>query len=182
MAGLGRPGSPVEREGIRRGKKIAAEADALLLLLDGSRRLAVEDRALVESYRKRKVILVLNKTDLPEKTTLADVSRIFPGLPAIGISALKGNCLAGLRAMIHDLFLPLIPSGEIVIFRKRDKLLLEELSARLDVLKEMVAGDRPIETVAEEARGVVAVISRLTGKIRADDVLDDIFSRFCIGK
>jgi tRNA modification GTPase len=182
MAGLGRPGSPVEREGIRRGEKIAAEADGLLLLLDGSRRLAAADRALVESYRKRKIILVLNKTDLPEKTSIADVRRLFPELPTIGISALKGNGLAELRTMIHDRFLPLLPSGEIVIFREREKLLLEELSARLAVLEEMVAGDRPIETVAEEARDVVAVIGRLTGEIRADDVLDDIFSRFCIGK
>lgn len=182
MAGLGRPGSPVEREGIRRGKKIAAEADALLLLLDGSRRLEAADRALVESYRKKKIILVLNKTDLPAKTKIADVRSAFPGLPVIGLSALKGRGLLELRAMIHDRFLPLLPAGEIIIFRKREKLLLEELAARLEAFRESAAGGRPIEMIAEDVRALVEVIGRLTGEVRDDDVLADIFSRFCIGK
>ena len=182
MAGLGRPGSPVEREGIRRGEKIAAEADALLVLLDGSRRLAAADRALVESYRKKKIILVLNKTDLPAKTKIADVQEAFPALPVIGISALKGDGVAELQTMIHDRFRPLLPRGEIILFRKREKLLLEDLAARLENVREAAAAGRPLETIAEDVRALVGVIGRLTGEVRDDDVLDDIFSRFCIGK
>jgi len=182
MAGLGRSGSPVEREGIRRGKKIAAGADGLLLLLDGSRRFSSADAALVESYRKRKMILVLNKTDLPEKTSPASVSRRFPDLPLAAISALTGNGLAALRQMIHDLFLPLIPSEDVIVLRERDKLLLEEVAVRLFQAREMILRERPIELAAEEAREIVAIIGRLTGEIRADEILDDIFSRFCIGK
>ena len=182
MAGLGRPGSPVEREGIRRGKNIAAESDGLLLLLDGSRRLSAPDCALIESYRTKRIILVLNKTDLPEKTTPAEVRRRFPELPLTAISALKGNGLAELRKMIYGLFFPLIPAADIVVFRKRDKLLLEEVSVRLFLAREMIQAGRPIELAAEEAREIVTLIGRLTGEIRADDILDDIFSRFCIGK
>ena len=182
MAGLGRPGSPVEREGIRRGKKIAAESDGLLLLLDGSRRLSASDCALIESYQTRKIILVLNKADRPEKTSPADVSGRFPELPLVRISALKGSGLAELRKMIYNLFFPLIPAGDIIVFRKRDKLLLEEVYVRLLRAREMIRNDRPIELAAEEAREVVALVGRLTGEIRADDILNDIFSRFCIGK
>jgi tRNA modification GTPase len=182
MAGLGRPGSPVEREGIRRGKKIAAESDGLLLLLDGSRRFSAPDGALIEFYRSRRTILVLNKTDLPEKTSMAEVNRRFPDLPLVGISALKGNGLAELRKMIYDFFFPLIPADDIIVFRKRDKLLLEEISVRLLRAKEMILHGWPIELAAEEAREVVALTGRLTGEIRADDIIDDIFSRFCIGK
>ncbi|MCX6566939.1 MAG: tRNA uridine-5-carboxymethylaminomethyl(34) synthesis GTPase MnmE [Candidatus Aminicenantes bacterium] len=182
MAGLGRPSSPVEREGVRRGKKIAAESDGLLLLLDGSRRFSAADGALIESYRSRRIILVLNKTDLPEKTSMADVNCRFPDLPLVGISALKGNGLAELRKMIYDLFFHLIPADEIIVFRKRDKLLLEEISVRLLRAKGMILRGRPIELAAEEAREVVALTGYLTGEIRADDILDDIFSRFCIGK
>lgn len=182
MAGLGRPGSPVEREGIRRGKKIAAEADAVLLLLDGSRKIKAADRALVESYRTKKIIIVLNKADLPRKTKLADVGRAFPDLPAAGLSALKGDGLPELRTMIHDRFRPVLPEGEIVIFRKREKLLLEDLAARLELLREAADGGWPIETIAEDLRAVVGVIGRLTGEVRDDDVLNKVFSRFCIGK
>ncbi|HOF82585.1 MAG: tRNA uridine-5-carboxymethylaminomethyl(34) synthesis GTPase MnmE [Acidobacteria bacterium] len=182
MAGLGRAGSPIEREGIRRGKKIAAEADGLLLLLDGSRRLSASDAALIESYRSRKIILVLNKTDLPEKTTPAEVTRRFPDLPVAAVSALRGDGLDVLRKMMYDVFFPLIPGRDIIVLRERDKLLLEEIAARLLRAKEMIASNQPIELAAEEAREIVTLTGRLTGEIRPDDILDDVFSRFCIGK
>lgn len=182
MAGLGRPGSPVEREGIRRGKKIAAQADGILLLIDISRRFSTEDRALIESYRRRKVILVLNKTDLPPKMEISDLQKRYPEIPSVEISALKGQGLAGLREMISTLFSPTIPIDEVVVFRTRDKLLLEEAAGHLFRSKEMIASDQSIEMIAEEIREVVAVIGRLTGEIRTDDVLNDIFSRFCVGK
>ena len=90
--------------------------------------------------------------------------------------------MAALRQLIHGLFTPLIPSEDVIVLRERDKLLLEEVAARLLRAREMVLRDRPIELAAEEAREIVAIIGRLTGEIRVDDILDDIFSRFCIGK
>jgi len=182
MAGLGRPGSPVEREGIRRGKKIAAEADGLLLLLDGSRALSPSDCRLIDSYRDRKVILVVNKTDLAAKIPVSELRRLYPGLPVAAISALKGMGIGPLRELIYRKFRPLETPDDLIVFRKRDKLLLEEISSRLLQAKKIVLGGGLIETVAEEAREIVSVIARMTGEIRPDDILNDIFSRFCIGK
>ncbi len=182
MAGLGRPGSPIEREGILRGKKIAAEADGLLLLLDGSRAFADSDRRLIESFRGRKVILVLNKTDLAAKVRVSDLRRCYPGIPVAAVSALKGAGIDALRNLIYRMFRPLDSADDLLVFRKRDKLLLEEMSVRLLRAKKIVLSGGLIETVAEEAREVVSVIARMTGEIRTDDILDDIFSRFCIGK
>jgi len=182
MAGLGRARSRVERDGIRRGKKIASAADGLLLLIDGSRRFSAEDRTLIDSYRKRKLMLVLNKADLPAKTTPADLRKRYPEIPVLEISALRKKGLAELREKINELFAPIIPSDEIVVFRTRDKLLLEEGLAHLRRARDMVARGRAIEMIAEEARHVIEVIGRLTGEIRSDEVLNDIFSRFCVGK
>jgi tRNA modification GTPase len=182
MAGLGRASSRVEREGIRRGKKIASAADGLLLLIDGSRRFSAEDRTLIASYRKRKMLLVLNKADLPPKTTPADLRKRYPDIPVLEISALRKKGLADLREKINELFAPIIPSDEIVVFRTRDKLLLEEALTHLRRARDMVVRGRAIEMIAEEARRVIDVIGRLTGEIRSDEVLNDIFSRFCVGK
>lgn len=182
MAGLGRARSRVEREGIRRGKKIASTADGILLLIDGSRRFSAEDRTLVDSYRKRKMLLVLNKADLPPKTTPADLGKSYPDIPVLEISALRKKGLAELREKISELFAPIIPSDEIVVFRTRDKLLLEEALTHLRRAREMVAGGRAIEMIAEEVRQVIEVIGRLTGEIHSDEILKDIFSRFCVGK
>jgi tRNA modification GTPase len=182
MAGLGPAKSGVEREGIRRGKKIASAADGLLLLVDGSRRFSSEDRELIDSYKNRKMILVLNKTDLPPKTGPDDLRARYPEAPILEISALRKKGLADLREKIHELFAPIIPSDEIVVFRTRDKLLLEEALAHLRRAKDMAARGQAIEMIAEEVRLVIGVIGRLTGEIRSDDVINDIFSRFCVGK
>lgn len=182
MAGWERSESPIEREGIRRGKKIAAESEGLLLLLDGSRPLSSKDRRLIDFFRERKIILVVNKSDLPPKIRIADLRRLYPGTPAAAVSALTGKGLRPLRTMIYRKFRPLQPADDIIVFRKRDKLLLEEISVRLLKTRKIILGGGPIETVAEEAREIVSVIGRMTGEIRADDILNDIFSRFCIGK
>jgi tRNA modification GTPase len=182
MAGLGRPGSPVEREGIRRGVRIAAEADGLLLLLDGSRKIAASDHRLIESYRGRKVILIINKIDLGKKIRPADLRLLYPDVPLAAISALRCTGVEALRELIYRMFRPPEETEDPVVFRKRDKLLLEEMSARLLQAKEILRAGDPIEMIAEEAREIVSVIARMTGEIRPDDILNDIFSRFCIGK
>ena len=182
MAGLEKARSPVEREGVRRGTKIASEADGLLLLLDGSRSFGRESRRLIERYRDRKIILVINKTDLPSKVGAADLRKLYPGLPVVAISALKGTGIRPLREWLSRTFRPDQTDDDIVIFRKRDKLLLEEMTARLLRAKKIILDGGLIETVAEEAREIVSVIARMTGEIRTDEILDDIFSRFCIGK
>ncbi|MBN1939453.1 MAG: tRNA uridine-5-carboxymethylaminomethyl(34) synthesis GTPase MnmE [Candidatus Aminicenantes bacterium] len=182
MAGLGRPGSPVEREGIERGIKIAAEADGLLFLLDGSREMTQSDRKMILSYRDRKVILIVNKADLGKKIRAAALRRLCPGFPIVSVSALKGTGIGDLRELIYRTFRPLEAAEDLVVFRKRDRLFLEEMSAHLLQAKKNLLFGEPIETVAEEAREIVSVIARMTGEIRPDDILNEVFSRFCIGK
>ena len=84
--------------------------------------------------------------------------------------------------MIHDLFLPLLPLRGNRHLPERESSFWRSSPPGWPSSRRWSPAIGPIETVAEEAREVVAVIGRLTGEIRADDVLDDIFSRFCIGK
>ncbi len=128
MAGLGRAGSPIER-GHPPREKIAAEADGLLLpgWIPAAFRF---DAALIESYRSRKIILVLNNGSSGEDDS-GRVTRRFPDLPVAAVSALRGDGLDVLRKMMYDVFFPLIPGRDIIVLRERDKLLLEEIAARL---------------------------------------------------
>jgi tRNA modification GTPase len=182
MAGLGIPSHPVEKEGIRRAKKIAAQADGILLVFDSSRKESREDYRLIQKFKNKKTILVFNKIDLCQRINKKALKSKASALPSIEVSALKGTNLGKLKKIVHEHFVPNQTQQEEVIVHLRQKLLLE------DILNCLVAGQRllhqgyPEEYYAEEIRKAVPLIGQLTGEIRAGDVIQEIFSRFCVGK
>jgi tRNA modification GTPase len=182
MAGLGAPGSAIEKEGIKRGRRLAAQADGILFVVDGSRPDEREDIALLERYLNKSILFIINKIDKRQRLR-ADLLRTrFPGIPFVEISALKGTNIDKLRDIIYQTFAPKVGPQDDVLFHLRDKLLLEEALGHLKNASKTLGEGHSEEVVAEEIREMVSAIGRLTGEIRADDVLDNIFGRFCVGK
>jgi len=182
MAGLGRTSSLIEKEGMKKGNKIASQAEGLLVLIDVSRKETREDFALIEKYKQKKILLVFNKIDLPSKMDAAKIKNRYRDLPSLDISALKGTNLIHLKNKIYEIFLPKLKDWEDVIFHLRQKLLIEEILDHLKNGRELLESGFPEEVYAEEIRKIVPVVGRLTGEIHADDVIENIFSRFCLGK
>jgi tRNA modification GTPase len=182
MAGLGRAASALEDEGMRRGRKIAGRANGLLILLDASRAAGRDDLALLTEYRERKALVVFNKIDLPRKMDIAAIRKAFPGFPSIEVSALKGKNIRKLLDRIHAVFAPAAPEAGEVVVHERQKRLLEAVSVRLvRALKSLEEGHSE-EIAAEEVREAAPLLGRLTGEIGAEEVIGDIFDRFCVGK
>jgi tRNA modification GTPase len=181
MAGLGGAAHPVARTGIARGKKIAREADGLLLVLDASRRESEEDEKLLRNYRAKKILLVLNKTDLPRRIDLPRIRKLAPGSPLVEVSALKGTNVDKLRAEIRALFGPKPGIETDIILHLRQKDCLQGI---LDSLRRAaaLAGRHADEVCAEEIRGAMRFVGELTGEVRTDEVLAEVFGRFCVGK
>lgn len=182
MAGLGRPAHPVERTGIARGQKIAREADGLLLVLDASREESEEDRRLVQKYQGKRAIFVLNKNDLPRKIPSPRVRELAGTSPIVEISALKGRNIDNLRSQIRTFFAPGPGKEEEIILHARQKDLLAEILEALRRAEGLLAKRHADEVCAEEIRAAVRLIGELTGEVRVEEVLDDIFGRFCVGK
>jgi tRNA modification GTPase len=182
MAGLDNAIHPIEREGIQRGSQLAAKADGILLVLDASRPETEADLQLVEKYRNKNTILIWNKTDLPQKMANGWLGEWAEDLPRLEISALKGHNLSRLKAKIHDVFIPERKRGEDVILHLRQKLLLEDIGKALESSLQVLAQGFSEEVLAEEMRSIPPLIGQLVGDIRTDDILEQIFSRFCIGK
>jgi tRNA modification GTPase len=182
MAGLGKPIHPVERKGILKGQKIAREADGLMLVLDGSRPEAAEDERLIRRFRGKKAILVVNKADLPRRIDRRRVQALSDGAPLVEISALKGTNLDRLRGEIRRTF---VPSGDFrdeVVLHARQKDALLEIREALSEAGRLLAAGHAEEICAEELRRALILMGRLTGEIRTEEVMADIFSRFCVGK
>jgi tRNA modification GTPase len=181
-AGLRESTDPVEQEGVRRSRASLQGADLGLLVVDSSAGLAAEDERLIAELDARKTPLLVawNKTDLPG-------SRPVPELPAgrfVALSALNGDGLEPLRDRIAASLAPVtVGRGERVLLsslRQRDALSRAQQA--------MAAGSRAMaeglgsELVVEELRLALRELGRVLGETTPDDILDDLFSRFCIGK
>ncbi len=182
MAGLGSPLHPVEKEGIKRGKKLASQADGILLLLDVSCKETPEDFKLIKKSKDKKILLIFNKIDLPLKMNTERVKKQAEHIPNIEISALKGTNLKKLKDTIYKLFIPDLEEDNEIILHLRQKLILDEILDSLIEGQSLLKQGYPEEIYAEEIRKVIPLIGQLTGEIRADDIINDIFSRFCVGK
>lgn len=182
MAGLDRPSHPVEEEGIRKGLELASRADGILLVLDSSRPETQVDLRLIRKYRHKKAIFLFNKCDLRGKIDKEKCWAVNMQQPWLEISALNGTNLEKLKGMIQRVFVPVAAAEEDVILHQRQKFLLEQALVPLESALRLMDQGYPEEVAAEEIRRALPPIGGLTGEIRADDVIESIFSRFCVGK
>ncbi len=182
MAGLGRPSHPVEKRGIARGQKIAREADGLLIVIDASRKDSEEDERLIRRFQGKRCLIVLNKSDLPRRLAAGKVRELAGPSPVVEVSALKGRNIDGLRSRISDLFVPGAIKEEEIVLHARQKDALEGILEALRRAQALLAGKHTAEVYAEEIRAAIGLVGELTGEVRAGEVLDEIFGRFCVGK
>lgn len=182
MAGLARPRDPIEEESIRRGKALAEEAEGILLLLDASQKAAEEDLELAAKYCSKKLIIAFNKADLPRKIDKDKVLARAPHAPHLEVSALKKTNIEKLKELMAKTFSSYEKTPEVVVLHLRQKLLLEEIGRNLVNARERHRTNTSEEIIAEDIRRTLNLIGQLTGEITSDDVLEAVFSNFCIGK
>ncbi len=182
-AGIRDTEDPVEREGVRRSREIVAGADLVLFLLDGGRSAAAEDLAAYAEVASRPHLVLLNKSDLPP----GESGERFRGEGRLGtlrISAKTGEGLEDLRLAAAAHLLP----GEGAILAEAPLTRVRHLDAvrRADGAMERAFaalrdGLSP-EFAAADVRDAAHALSELTGEVAPEEILDAIFSCFCIGK
>ncbi len=182
-AGLRPAQDRVEELGIRRTRERLAQADLILYLVDGSLPLAPEVRRDLAELGERPGLAVVNKVDLPQELSLSDLERAT-SLPIIKISALTGEGLENLKQQIVDLVLQggLNTTGEIVTQARHHQHLRRCLTCLHQARKLLEASDTPWELAALELQEAIRELGEITGQEVGDDVLDRIFSEFCLGK
>jgi len=181
-AGLGNPQKAVDREGLRRSLEQAGQADGVLFLFDRSRPATAADHRLLKQWPKARSVLVFNKSDRPARLDRRALKRASASSPAVSVSARTGAGLPELRRLLARVFSPKSGPGGDVILHLRQKLLLEEMAARVAEAGGCLRSGRPLEIAAEELRRALPAAESLLGRIPAREVLENIFSRFCVGK
>lgn len=181
-AGIRITDDPVEEEGVRRARGKLETADLVLLVIDGSRALTEDDLLAIEWCRGREVLVVSNKSDLGA----LPVPEALDQFPLVRVSALDGSGLVSLTRAICDRF-----TGEDVFSETRETVIVTDrrhrqalLTARASLgrFRENLVGGMSPEFGAIELREALEALGEITGETTPDDILERIFTRFCIGK
>lgn len=172
----------VEAEGIRLAIERIASADLVIFLLDGSRSFDSDDLMVYELIKDAHYVQVINKCDLPQALTMPAE---LPAVKTIAISTLSQDSIASLKALISDSFLhgKAVDSREEVFINKaRHRDLLVSVAGVLEKYVNSVDCCPPDELLAVDLRDALHLLGQVSGTTTPDDILDIIFSQFCIGK
>jgi tRNA modification GTPase len=185
-AGLRAGGDEVESEGVERARDALERSAVVVWVVDGSVALDDEDRALAARLAggpdgARAVVVAINKRDLPERAPRAEVAALSAGAPVVETSALDGAGVAELRAALTAAVAGPRGVGSAVA-NPRHIEALRRGRAALERAAAAAAGDAPGEIVALEIREALLALGEVTGETVAEDLLERIFRRFCVGK
>ncbi|MFH1878533.1 MAG: tRNA uridine-5-carboxymethylaminomethyl(34) synthesis GTPase MnmE [Candidatus Omnitrophota bacterium] len=183
-AGIIETRDKVELEGIKRSREKLASADIALFVLDSSRPLTVQDEEIYGTIRDKNCIIAANKSDLPRGFDLERYSGVFSGKSVLEVSAKNREGLEKIEDAISDALFKGkgLPSGGEVVTNIRHKKCLESALEALKRAGDILNGDFNPELAASDLYEAAHSIGLILGESIADDVLDRIFSGFCIGK
>lgn len=181
-AGIRKTDDLVENIGVEKSKKLIESADLILFVVDGSRPLDEEDIRIHEAIKAEKVIGILNKIDIREDIDLSPLTKINKWLE---ISAIKNQ---GIDEMEEEIYKHIIEenvedsSQKITITNIRHKSALEKTKQSVENIFETIENGLPMDLMAVDIKGALDSLSEVTGEISSEDLLDHIFSNFCVGK
>ena len=186
-AGIRDTDEMVEKIGVERSLSYIREADMVLLMVDGSRSISEEDRKIFDMMEERDFLLVVNKSDLPLLADIGELKERFPDVPVIYTST-KGEsgekAVESLRRALFDkLDIKNHGEGEISLVRdEREADILRRAKEHLEDGVKSLDGKMGEDCISIDLRSALDTLGELTGENAENSVIDEIFSKFCIGK
>lgn len=180
-AGIRKTRGVAESIGVKRTRNTLEVSEIILHVCDGSRPISSADSEIMHMYHNKHAILVLNKADLPEQFRLTEE---IPNVSCVRVSALRGDGLETLRDKLVELaYSGTVGSTDVdVAINERQSNLLSCAYKSLTNTSNLLRTHTALEIVAQELRRGLDYMSEIVGKSSTEDILDKIFSTFCIGK
>lgn len=182
-AGIRQTDDIVEKIGVERSKRAITESDLVLLLINSSEELTEEDQKLLELTQDKKRIVILNKADQVAKITKKDIQKITDS-PIVTISILKKQNMIGLEEAIKSLFLQGITDSksEVMVTNQRQNDLLRKAKQSLIEAIEAINDNMPLDLVQIDLKEAWDSLGEITGDTAPDELITQLFSKFCLGK
>ena len=182
-AGIRETEDIVEKIGVERARKIADEADLILYVVDGSRELDENDRQILDLIRGRKVIVLLNKTDL-EPVLTEEALREACGQEVIPVSAKEQQGIDRLEEKIQTMFLQgnLNFNDQVMLTNVRHKTAMEQALKSLRLVETSIDNAMPEDFFSIDLMDAYEHLGTILGESLEEDLVNEIFSHFCMGK
>ncbi len=179
-AGIRETDDVVEKIGVERSKKALEEANLVLLVLNASEKLTKQDRSLLEISQNSNRIVLLNKTDLPEKIERSQLPQ-----DAITISVLKNENIDLIEDRINQLFFDnagIIEQDATYLSNTRHISLIEKALESLQAVNQGLELGMPVDLLQVDMTRTWEILGEITGDAAPDELITQLFSQFCLGK
>jgi tRNA modification GTPase len=181
-AGIRETTDEVEKLGVDLSRRHLEKADAAIVVLDGSVPLVDEDRFCLSGIENKKGIVAINKADLAQECDVYEVRRIVGTQPILLVSATRGDGLIDLEKSLCEILIGTEAEPPIVLTNLRHRNALVRGQGALSRAISSLRENRPAECVAVDLNEARDALEEIVGAIKNDDILERIFSNFCIGK
>jgi tRNA modification GTPase len=183
-AGIRETEDIVERIGVERSRQVLKEADLILLVMNYSDKLSVEDENLFEVVKGMDVIVIINKTDLPQEIDMERVAQLAEGHKMVTTSLLEDHGVDELEEAIASLFFAgSIEAGDMTyVSNSRHIALLNQSLRAIEEAIEGVETGTPIDIVQIDLTRSWELLGEITGESVHESLIDQLFSQFCLGK
>ncbi|MGV8145365.1 MAG: tRNA uridine-5-carboxymethylaminomethyl(34) synthesis GTPase MnmE [Alkaliphilus sp.] len=183
-AGIRETDNIVEKIGIERTKDLFNKADLVIFMMDASESLSKEDLQIIELIKNRKSLVIINKTDLEAKIEFAKVKELLGEKRIVKTSLKEDNEVEKIEEYIVDM----IYKGEVkmredlVVTNARHKNALERAQTSIKDALESIKNEMALDFIEVDIRVVWECLGEITGETVREDIIDHIFSKFCVGK
>lgn len=181
-AGIRKAKDQVEKIGVEKALEIAEKSDIVIAIFDRSREFNDEDEQILKLIENKNAIILLNKSDLKGKMNMFKFEKI--NKPIIEISVKNQQGIDKLYNTISDMFKlkEIANNGETIVSNVRHKNIIINSKKNLEKAKETVKSNMPIDIISTYLKEILEELGKITGETVTEDVISEIFSKFCLGK
>ncbi len=179
-AGIHSTENIVEKIGVAKSLELIEEADLILVVLNGSQKLTIDDQQILEKVKDKNSIIIINKNDLPAQIQKTDLS--FSHVVSTNTNTEEG--INSLKSEIKKMFQlgNLIEQDASYLANTRQQVLAKAAFQSLEQAKTSLLNQQPIDLIAIDLKEVFDILGKMTGESYDDELLDELFASFCVGK
>ena len=183
-AGIRETDNTVEKIGITKSVEAAKNADLIIAIIDASKKLEVEDREIIKLLEEKKGIILLNKSDKNVILKKEDIEKEIMDKPIISISALNKTGIDKLYESIANMyrFNEISIDNSLTITNERHKQAIRNMKEYVAKARKSIDDKMPIDVITISITGILEEIGKITGEGVSEDIITEIFKKFCLGK
>jgi tRNA modification GTPase len=181
-AGIRNAKDEVEQIGVKKAKELAEKSDIIIAIFDSSRDLNNEDFEILDIIKNKNAIIILNKIDLENKINYEKISKI--NKPIIEMSTKTGVGKEKLYSEISKIFKfnDIANNGELIVSNNRHKYLIKNARKNIEICKDTINKNMPLDIISSVIKQILEDLGAITGESVTEDIINEIFSKFCLGK